>query len=155
MNTVHKFHSLQRYVDHHHPRWIDAFRIILGIAIFIKGMYFINNSEALIEILQNSKLAGWTLIVEHHVAFTYLVGGILISIGLLTRIAIVFQLPVFFGSVFCCLTQKGFFSAYSDLTFSIVIFVFLIFFLIMGPGRFSADAHMREADLKNKMPRLY
>ena len=155
MNTTQQFNTFRHYVDLHHPRWIDVIRIALGIVIFIKGIYFINNSEALILILQNSRIAGWTFIVEHHVAFTYLVGGILISIGLLTRIAIIFQLPVFFGSIFCCLTQKGFFSVFSDLTFSIAIFFLLIFFLVWGPGKFSADAQMREEGRKNKMPRLY
>jgi uncharacterized membrane protein YphA (DoxX/SURF4 family) len=155
MNTVQQFYTFRQFVDLHHPRWIDAFRIALGIAIFIKGIYFINNSEALIEILQNSRIAGWTFIVEHHVAFTYLVGGILISIGLVTRIAIIFQLPVFFGSVFCYLTQKGFFSVFSDLAFSIIIFFLLIFFLIWGPGKFSADEIMKKEEQKNKMPRLY
>lgn len=155
MNTIQQFNTFRQYVDHHHPRWIDVFRIALGIVIFIKGIYFINNSDALIEILQNSKIAGWTFIVEHHVAFTYLVGGILISIGLLTRVAIIFQLPVFFGSVFCCLTHKGFFSVYTDLTFSIIIFFILFFFLIWGPGKFSVDEIMRKAERKNKMPRLY
>ena len=155
MNTSQQLNDFRQFIDIHHPRWIDAIRIVLGIAIFIKGIYFINNSDALIEILQNSSIAGWTFIVEHHVAFTYLVGGILISIGLLTRIAIVFQLPVFFGSIFCSLTNKGFFSVFSDLTFSIIIFFVLIFFLIWGPGKFSADEKMRKDEKKNKMPRLY
>ena len=116
MDYTQQFNTFKRFVDLHHPRWMDVIRIFLGIAIFIKGIYFIHNPEALLQILQNSKISGWTLIVEHHVAFTYLVGGILIAIGLITRIAIIFQLPVFFGSIFCCLTHRGFFSVYSDLT---------------------------------------
>jgi uncharacterized membrane protein YphA (DoxX/SURF4 family) len=134
---------------------MDIIRILLGIAIFIKGIYFIHNPEALLQILQNSKISGWTLIVEHHVAFTYLVGGILIAIGLITRIAIIFQLPVFFGSIFCCLTHRGFFSVFSDLTFSIVIFVLLIFFLIWGPGRFSVDTYMKKKSDFDDMPQQF
>jgi uncharacterized membrane protein YphA (DoxX/SURF4 family) len=134
---------------------MDIIRIFLGIAIFIKGIYFIHNPEALLQILQNSKISGWTLIVEHHVAFTYLVGGILIAIGLITRIAIIFQLPVFFGSIFCCLTQKGFFSVFTDLTFSIVMFVLLIFYLIWGPGKFSVDGYMKKKSEFDNMPQQF
>ena len=155
MDYTQQFNAIKRFVDLHHPRWMDIIRILLGIAIFIKGIYFIHNPEALLQILQNSKISGWTLIVEHHVAFTYLVGGILIAIGLITRIAIIFQLPVFFGSIFCCLTHRGFFSVFSDLTFSIIMFVLLIFFLIWGPGRFSVDAYMKKKSDFDDMPQQF
>ena len=155
MDYTQQINSFRRFVDLHHPKWMDIVRILLGIAIFIKGIYFIHNPEALLQILQNSKISGWTFIVEHHVAFTYLVGGILIAIGLITRIAIIFQLPVFFGSIFCCLTHRGFFSVFSDLTFSIVMFVLLIFFLIWGPGKFSVDAYMKKPSDMDNMPQQF
>ena len=143
MNLEHKISEIGHYGDVHHPYWLDFMRIALGIAIFIKGVFFVNNAEALLEILSRSRIAGWSFIVEHHVAFTYLVGGILIAIGLLTRIAIVFELPVFFGAIFCYIFKIGFFSVFSDLVFSIIVFALLIFFLVFGPGPLSLDARMR------------
>jgi uncharacterized membrane protein YphA (DoxX/SURF4 family) len=143
MNIAQQMNSFKHYVDIHHPMWLDIIRIFLGIAIFIKGIFFIQNSDALLEIMQSSQIKGWAFIVEHQVAFTYLVGGILIAIGLLTRVAIAFSLLVFFGSIFCCLTNTGFFSVYSDLAFSVVVFVLLIFYMVWGPGKFSVDAYMR------------
>jgi uncharacterized membrane protein YphA (DoxX/SURF4 family) len=155
MNYTEQFSSIRRFTDSHHPAWMDIIRMLLGVAIFIKGIYFIQSPDELLQILQNSKIAGWTFIVEHHVAFTYLVGGILIAIGLITRIAIIFQLPVFFGSIFCCLTDRGFFSVFSDLTFSIVMFVLLIFFLIWGPGKISVDAEMKKPSDFDNMPQQF
>ena len=143
MNIAQQMNSFKHYVDIHHPMWLDIIRIFLGIAIFIKGIFFIQNSDALLEIMQSSQIKGWAFIVEHQVAFTYLVGGILIAMGLLTRVAIAFSLLVFFGSIFCCLTNTGFFSVYSDLAFSVVVFVLLIFFMVWGPGKFSVYAYMR------------
>jgi uncharacterized membrane protein YphA (DoxX/SURF4 family) len=143
MNITQKVNSLFHFADVHHPMIIDFIRIFLGIAIFIKGIFFIQNSEALIEILHQSNMMGWAFILEHQVAFTYLVGGIFIAIGLLTRIAILFELLVFFGSIYCSLTQTGFFSVFSDIVFSFVIFGLLIFYLIWGSGKFSVDAYMR------------
>jgi len=150
MNLTHRITEIGQYGDVHHPRWLDLLRIALGIAIFIKGVLFVNNSQALLDILNNSRISGWAFIVEHHVAFTYLVGGILISIGLLTRIAIIFELPVFFGSIFCFITKTGFFSVFSDLFFSIVIFMLLIFFLVFGPGPLSVDAAMKAQKDENR-----
>ena len=144
MNLSHKISEIGHYGDIHHPYWLDFARIALGIAIFIKGITFIDNPNALLEILNKSSISGWAFIVEHHVAFTYLVGGILISIGLLTRIAIIFELPVFFGSIFCYLTKTGFFSVFSDFIFSIIVFAALIFFLVFGPGPWSMDTKMKE-----------
>ena len=155
MDYTQKINSFRKYVDHHHPQWIDIVRILLGIAILIRGIYFIHDPTDLLQILDNSKISGWTFIVEHHVAFTYLVGGILIAIGLITRIAIIFQLPVFFGSIYCSLTDKGFFSVFSDLTFSIIMFVLLIFFLVWGPGRFSVDGYMKKKDKMDQMPQQF
>ena len=143
MNLTHKISEIGRYGDMHHPYWLDFIRIALGISIFIKGVFFVQNSAALLDILNHSSLAGWAFIVEHHVAFTYLVGGILIAMGLLTRIAIVFELPVFFGSIFCFLTGTGFFSVFSDFLYSLIVFALLIFFLVFGPGPLSADTRMR------------
>jgi len=155
MDYTQQINSFRRFADMHHPLWLDILRIIVGIAIFIKGIYFIHNPDALLQILQNSKIEGWTFVVEHHVAFTYLAGGILIAIGLITRIAIIFQLPVFFGSIFGFLTHRGFFSVYSDLTFSIVMFALLIFFLIWGPGKLSVDAQMKKPSDLDNMPQQF
>ena len=155
MNYSQRIESFRRYTDVHHPKWMDIVRILLGIAIFIKGIIFIQNPHALLEILDNSKISGWTFIVEHHVAFTYLVGGILISIGLITRVAIIFELPVFFGSVYCCLTHHGFFSVFTDLTFSIVMFILLLVFLVWGPGNFSVDSYMKKKDKFDDMPQQF
>lgn len=143
MNNTHRLDTLKHYVDIHHPMWLDVIRIFLGIAIFIKGIYFIHNSDALLELMEHSRIRGWTFIVEHQVAFTYLVGGILIAMGLLTRVAIAFALLVFFGSIFGYITNLGFFSIYSDLVFSVIVFILLIFYMIWGPGKFSVDAYMR------------
>jgi putative oxidoreductase len=142
MNLTQKITGIGHFGDVHHPFWLDFLRIALGIAIFIKGVTFINDPHALLDILNKSSISGWAFIVEHHVAFTYLVGGILIAIGLLTRVAIIFEIPVFFGSIFCYLTKSGFFSVFSDFIFSIVVFAALIFFLIFGPGPWSMDTKM-------------
>ena len=143
MSLTEKISAIGHYGDVHHPFWLDFLRIALGIAIFIKGVLFISNPGALLEILNKSTISGWSFIVEHHVAFTYLVGGILITIGLLTRVAIIFELPVFFGSIFCFITKTGFFSVFSDLIFSIIVFTGLIFFLVFGPGPWSVDTMMK------------
>jgi len=83
--------------------------------------------------------------MAHYVAFAHLVGGLLIAMGLLTRFAIIFQLPILFFAVFFVNIQQGFFFASNNLEFeiSLITFILLIVFLIYGSGKLSIDEFMR------------
>lgn len=124
---------------HHHPKWLDILRVLLGVVIFIKGFFFIKNTDALMSIMHNSKFPWVSLALAHYVAFAHLVGGFMIAIGLLTRVAILFQLPVLIGAVIFVNAQHGFFSQNSELMFSITVLFMLLFFLIYGSGPLSVD----------------
>lgn len=136
MNLTQK---LDRWAYAHHPRWIDFLRIALGVILFVKGFFFIRNTDALIEILRNSRFEWLAFAIAHYVAFAHLVGGVMIAIGLLTRLAVAFQLPILLGAVIFINSKEGLFSMNSQLPFSITILVMLIFFFIYGSGPASAD----------------
>jgi putative oxidoreductase len=79
------------------------------------------------------------------VAFSHLVGGILIAMGLLTRIAILFQIPILLGAVFLVNIQNGLIAVSNNLEFefSVIVLILLIVFLIFGSGKFSVDNWMK------------
>lgn len=129
-------------------QFINIVRILTGIVIFAEGIAFVNNSVMLFHIVEKSRIGGFALILEHHVAFSLLAGGILIALGLITRIAVLFQLPIFFGVLLNPHAQYGLYAVYGNQTFSIVILFFLIVLLIWGPGKFSADYRLRQGKLK-------
>lgn len=133
------FHSIDEWSEKHHPKWLDLLRIILGIVIFMKGYFFVKNTDALMHLMSNSKFPWVSFAMAHYVAFAHLVGGFLITIGLLTRVAILFQLPILIGAVVFVNSQRGFFSENSELMFSVVVLFMLIFFLIYGSGPLSVD----------------
>lgn len=133
------FEKIDDWSHKHHPKWLDVLRFLLGAVIFIKGYFFIKNTDALVTIMTNSKFPWVSLILAHYVAFAHLVGGFMIAIGLLTRIAILFQLPVLIGAVIFVNAQRGFFSENSELMFSVIILFMLIFFFIYGSGPLSVD----------------
>jgi len=136
MNTLQR---IDHWAETHHPKWLDILRILLGVVIFLKGYFFVRNTDALMSIMNHSKFPWVSLAMAHYVAFAHLVGGFLITIGLLTRLAILFQLPVLIGAVLFVNAQKGFFSESSELFFSILILFLLVFFLIAGSGPWSVD----------------
>jgi putative oxidoreductase len=142
MNTLTK---IEHWADTHHPQWLDFVRIILGLFILYKGILFISNTEALLSIMKTAELQFVNLGLAHYVAFSHLVGGILIAMGLVTRLAILFQLPILLGAVFLVNIQQGFLSVSNNLEFgiSLIVLILLITFLIYGSGKFSVDNWMK------------
>ena len=138
--------TFEHYCDEHCPFVLDLMRVILGVIIFYKGVMFVQDSDSLFQIINNSRIGGLAFILEHHVAFTLLVGGILITLGMLTRLAILFQFPLFIGAIVNYHVQYGLYSVYSELTFSIIITMVLILFFFIGSGPFSVDHYLFRKD---------
>lgn len=131
--------KLDRWAYTHHPRWIDFLRIALGIILFLKGFLFIQDTASLIELLKNSRFEWFSFILAHYVAFAHLVGGVMITIGLMTRVAIAFQIPILLGAVFFIQDKSGFLSVNPELPFAFLVLSLLVFFFIYGSGPASAD----------------
>ncbi|PRY15515.1 putative membrane protein YphA (DoxX/SURF4 family) [Pontibacter ummariensis] len=147
MNLTHDMHRIERWADTHHPLWIDFLRVALGIFLLVKGIMFVQDTEALYSIMRKSQFPWVSIGLAHYVAFAHLVGGILIAIGLITRVAILFQLPILLGAVFFVNPERGFYSENTELWASVIVLALLIFFLVFGSGRFSVDHKMREKDV--------
>jgi len=142
MNTVEK---IEAWGDRHHPKWLDILRMILGLVLLAKGYYFVTNTDGLKQLIANSRFGQVSFLLEHYVVFAHLIGGFLIAVGLITRIAIVVQLPILIGAVLFVNVRSGFFSGNStDLWLSIIILFLLVFFLVEGSGPWSVDEYMRK-----------
>lgn len=136
---------IEEWGDRHHPKWLDVLRILLGLTILAKGYYFVSNTAGLQEMIANSRFGQVSFLLAHYVAFAHLIGGILIAVGLITRIAILFQLPVLIGAVVFFNAQHGFYSANStELWLSLLILFLLVFFLVEGSGPWSIDEYMKK-----------
>lgn len=144
MNLTQNMHRVEHWSDTHHPIWLDFIRVGLGVFLFIKGFMFIQDTGALMSILQKSEFPWVSVGLAHYVAMAHLAGGVLIAIGLITRAAILFQLPILIGAVFFVNPERGFYSENTELWSSIIVLILLVFFLVFGSGRFSADHLIRE-----------
>jgi|SRR5688572_14784427 putative oxidoreductase len=133
------FTQADSWADRHHFRLLDLLRVILGVTILLKGIYFISHTEELIEMLGKSKFPWLSFFIAHYVAMVHLAGGVLIAIGLLTRLACAFQIPILLGAVIFVNSERGFFSNNPDLVFSVMVLVLLVFYFFYGSGYFSVD----------------
>ena len=142
MNTLTK---IEHWADSHHPNWIDIIRIALGLTILFKGIGFIKNIGGLLQLMERSDLLFVSLGVAHYIAFAHLVGGILIAMGLVTRFAIIIQLPILLFAVFFVNVKQGFFTVSNNFEFelSLLVLILLVVFLIYGSGKWSVDNWMK------------
>lgn len=121
--------------------WFDYLRIIVGLFIVYKGVFFTLNIPLLqemsgaVNIMSSAFLSSFILAV-------HLIGGALITLGLFTRWMCLLQLPILIGAVFFVNISESFGSG-GELTVSIVVLFGLLFFFILGTGDYSIDAIRR------------
>jgi uncharacterized membrane protein YphA (DoxX/SURF4 family) len=136
MNIVQR---LEYWGDHHHPKWLDIIRIVLGLFLCYKGIDFLANMGAMNNLLSNKMSFGsfTTMLLVNFIAFAHLLGGFLLVLGLLTRFACILQIPILIGAIVLINSSGDVFKPFSELTLSILILLLLIFFLIVGNGPWS------------------
>ena len=117
-------------------------RVFLGFALFIRGLIFISDQEALMSLI----LAGgmeWAFptALIHYITLAHLGGGLMLLFGLLTRLAALVQIPILFGAVFFIHWQEGLFAAGQSLELAALVLFLLVLVFLAGPGDLSMDHH--------------
>lgn len=151
MNVIRK---IEHWGDVHQSKWLDFLRIILGLVIFGKGVSFISDTSTLQNLITQNNVFGFSgmliSVAIHIIAFAHLVGGILITLGLVTRFAVVIQIPILLFAVFFVNLTYGFSMLNSELWLSVLVLFMLILFWVVGSGPLSVDE-----GLKNKTGKRY
>jgi len=141
MNLVHK---IEQWGDAHHPRVLDLIRIALGIFLLLKGLAFMDNTAYLQNLIENQNVihvsSGWLMTVVYYVTFAHLVGGVLITLGTLTRLACLIQIPIVLAAVFL----TGIFQEDINALVwpSVTALVLLSLFTVIGSGPWSLDRYL-------------
>ncbi|WP_108869742.1 DoxX family protein [Aquimarina aquimarini] len=132
--------SLNKWANAHTYYPLDLLRIALGVFLFIKGIDFISNSQILVDLIKPVQSLAGSVIIMHYVAPAHLIGGILISFGLLTRWSVAAQLPLLIGAVLI-----NFFGEMNiaNLTIASVVLMLCLFFLLYGSGKHSVDYYLK------------
>lgn len=128
--------SLNKWANAHTYFSVDLIRIGLGVFLFIKGIFFITNTQYLSELLSPFDRYGGGMILFHYIAGAHMVGGLMIIFGLLTRWAIISQLPILVGAI--AINFMGEMHS-QNLFLSIAVLLICIVFLLYGSGKNSAD----------------
>ena len=128
----------QRIVEKRHY-WIEGLRIFLGALLIYKGYYFVENLEAIYDYIDETMPMS-AFVVSHYVVFAHLAGGLMIFFGMLTRIAVLAQMPiVILGAIYFTGQGSTFFGPTAELEYSLLVLVLLIVFFFYGAGKCSVD----------------
>ena len=131
----------RRWIESHMDIVIDLVRMYLGVGLFVKGIYFLMHQGELKKLLEGAdNLAFGQGAVAHYIIPVHLVGGLLLAIGLLTRLAALAQIPILIGAIFYIwLPEVLVFEQRQNLEFSALVLFLLTLIFVYGAGRFSLD----------------
>jgi putative oxidoreductase len=74
----------------------------------------------------------------------HIAGGVMIALGIMTRWAALFQIPILSGAVILSLSSVQPMQIYAQLIVSTITLILLIAFVIYGSGPFSVDAFFKK-----------
>src|SRR5579859_2958028 len=99
MNLVQR---MEHWGDRHHPQWLDYLRIALGVFLCYKGVQFLSNMGAMLDLMTNKMSFGsfTSVLMSNYISFAHILGGILLILGVLTRFACILQIPILLGAIF-------------------------------------------------------
>lgn len=133
---------LEHWGDAHHPKWLDFVRIALGFFLLLKGVEFADNMNKLMAMMSSLPFGNLMMVIlAHYVLFAHILGGVLLATGLLTRLACIMQIPVLIVAIF-----TNVFYQFSELTLSLLVLLLLVYFFIIGSGRWSLDWYVNKED---------
>jgi putative oxidoreductase len=137
-------HQIEHWGATHHPKWLVVLRVALGICLFIKGISFISDTADLQQLLSGSNFTHSFPWLAYIIAWVHLFGGFMIIIGLLTRFAVLIQIPILLGAVLFVNLSANPFSSSSEFGFSLAVLLLLFIFLVEGGGPLSLDNYFKQ-----------
>jgi putative oxidoreductase len=131
------WHHAHQYLLH------TILRVILGLILLFKAIYFISNASELEALIRSSRLAGATGFLIFYITVAHLLGGAFIVLGLLFRTMILLQLPILTGALIFIFPSPGATVFLPDI-FSLAVLALLVFFLLKGPGPIAMDNYRKD-----------
>lgn len=143
MNFIQK---IERWGDKHHSRYMDIVRVALGLFLCYKAIFFLNNMSALIGLMGNNNMGFKSfnvVFLSQFIVIIHLMGGLLIAIGIHTRLASLIQIPILVGAL-VLMNNSNVYVTIWDTIIAIITLILLIFFAIIGNGPWSYSKMWKE-----------
>ncbi len=145
----------QWFLDHR--SWcMDLVRIYLGVGLFAKGLSFLVHREELVRTMVEHDIIWSGMALAHLVILTHIFGGLLMAVGIGTRIGALIQIPNLIGATFFVNWSGGLWGFAEELRFSALVLFLLLMFVWYGAGPLSLEGRLQprsDAEHAPGMPR--
>ena len=133
---------------------VAVLRMYLGVALAIKGIYFIMNMDAL-EAQMGGSFGGAQTVIAWFVVLAHAVGGACLALGFATRFVAAINAVVLAGATVVHLTgvrSLEMLGANLDFQFSMLVLVTLVVIFWQGASGFSLDRWVRDESRVAEQP---
>jgi uncharacterized membrane protein YphA (DoxX/SURF4 family) len=130
--------SKLKVLDSKTDKAYSLIRIFLGIALLIRGWLILANPDSLIELGVERELFFWVSLV----GMIHIIGGLLLFIGLITRIAALIQIPILISAIFYVHSHTQLMMGGQSLELAILVLFLLFLFFIVGSGPISVSQYL-------------
>lgn len=131
--------SLNKWANANRSHSIAGIRVLLGVFLFFKGVYFHTTLDQFTALLGADQ---WftSLLIAQYVIAIHLVGGICIALGMMTRIFLFLHIPILAGAVFVAATLP---LPEHELIQAVLVSSLTLFFIFYGSGKKSVDYRLQ------------
>lgn len=148
--------SMSSWADANRGIALDVVRIYLGLGLLLRGVQFLADPASYTDLLPGGADSAFaSLALMHYVGLSHVAGGLFLSLGLLTRVAALVQVPILTGAALLVhLPTTGLFS--QSFAFAAFVAVLLAVLSVWGAGPWSLDHAIRgwsarQADTENAL----
>ena len=145
---------MRQWISAHREDALDVLRIYLGFALFARGVSFIGQMQALTEQVKATQLDFAAGMLAHYVVTAHIAGGLLLAVGLVTRLAAAVQIPVLAGAAVFIHAKQGLFTPQMTLELTLLVLVLLCVYAAIGAKRWSVDAYLARTAPVGKSERI-
>lgn len=144
--------QLEQWGNTHHPKWFDYVRILLGVFLCFKAILFLVDMSFLVSIMRagiNKDVNAFAVVfLGQFVVIVTLLSGILLALGIHTRLVCLIQIPIMIGAIILLNNAGNTFTNTWDLLLTVLTLVLLVAFMIIGNGPLSYSRMFQEENKK-------
>jgi putative oxidoreductase len=115
-------------------------RIFIGIALLVRGWVLLNNPDGVTELIGQDNMHMW----YSYITIAHLIGGLLLTVGIITRLAALIQIPILFSAVFLVHAKEGLMMGGQSLELAALVLFLLLVFFVFGSGDLSVTCWWRK-----------
>jgi putative oxidoreductase len=131
--------------DDKYPFLFVILRVILGLILAIRGVFFLTSIQPLFHLIKSSSLneLNMNMTLALFICWVHLLGGTFIILGFLTRISAWAQIPILIGAILFINLNSSLSNSISELLLSVFVLILSAWFAMAGGGKISMDNYAK------------